>query len=716
VKYRKAVCGTWLVLLSIGCSSAFSGIPKAPKVAGAEAPEDAAAAFRLLDASSGSGRAYTLGVPLGEGSVSSGSSLVVTKEDGTVLNSQWNELVQWRTDGSALHGVLTFVTPDAGDNGGTYYVKEGVGFSGTSITKSDVAGAGFDASVNVQVSGTSYSLSAADLLDGTVTPRQDYTHFSGPLAAEFVVGGALRQNGMGSAHDTLQAYFYVRAFKRPVERVYVTVVLENTGAFKALSDIAASNVDVKVGGASLPGFPKNSFTAYADVRYQKRAWWNGDPGLWAQMDVEQVQDTGLVPEYRDITIDGDTLAGFTQSTDWNERNILSSSALDSGGAKPELAPYDRWTAAYLISGDQRAWNAMRAAQDEYAAMVNKRDSAVSRARDENTGQPIDLGVHGVISDEWGSPGDADTLLANRDGIPQTRTDLAHQPAVGYVTYLLTGETNELENLQFSGIATWLNSRPGGYPGTIPNRQFGERGQVRSLAWGFRELLNAGTVTPAGHPLRTTMEGAVGNALQEMNDRGRPLDPEGATGLWLSGPGTGVAIIYSSDSTPNPDDSGSGASDGVGVATWQQDWLTWAIGSAYERGWNTELDSSGLWVWKAQSVVSRFGTDTNGFCWEYAPHFAIGVQDTSSGPLYSTWGQIFSKNWPGVSNCGPVGGPFARSDGNPTTYGAQIGAALAVAASTGISDAQNAWSVYDQRDTSDWNTTFSEEPEWAVEAR
>lgn len=679
------------------------------------APEGELARFEVVDDGFGSGRAFTIGLPLELGRVPSGTPLVVTTEDGTVLSSQWNELARWRPDGSALHGALTFVTEGAGDNSGTYYVRTGEQTTGGAITRSDVVDAGFDASVSVQIGSGTYSLSAADLLSGAVAPRQNYTHFSGPLAAEFVVGGGLRQNGTGSEHATLQAYFYVRAFGRPVERTYVTVALENTGAFRSLMDVSASSVDVRVGASSLPGFPKSSLPVHADVRYVKRAWWNGDPDLWVRHDVEQVQDSRLVPEYREIAVAGTMLSGFPQATDWNERRILTETTLSSGGAKPELAPYDRWTAAYLISGDRRAWNAMRAAQDEYGYMVRVLGGAVMRPRDENTGLPIDLGVHGVISQEWGTAGQPNVLNAHRDGAPQATTDLAHQPAIGYVTYLLTAEASELENLQFSAINTWLNERPGGYAGTIPNRRWGAGGQVRSLAWGFREVLNAGTVTPVDHPLRSTMVNAVTNALQEMNDRGRPLDPADSTGLWLTGPGFGVAIIYDSGDTPNPSDTGAGGDDGVGVALWQNDWLTWTIGAAYEQGWRSELATSGLWNWKAQSIVSRLATNTEGFCWAYSAGYAIGVQDAPSGPLYSSWSEIFDRNYPGVSSCAASGASLSGGDRAASDYAAQMAPALGVAVDTGVSGAASAWSVYDARSITDWNG-FSNAPEWAIQPR
>src|SRR5690606_26804430 len=133
------------------------------------------------------------------------------------------------------------------------------------------------------------------------------------------------------------------------------------------------------------------------------------------------------------------LNSYPQSSEWNQRRILSSANLEGGGAKPELAPHDHWTAAYMVSGDRRAWNAMRTAVDEYSQIVFMLPQAVVHARDEETGMPLDLTKKGVASQVWYPAGQTDVLAATRGGVPVAQTDNAHWPSIGYLLYLLTAE-------------------------------------------------------------------------------------------------------------------------------------------------------------------------------------------------------------------------------------------------------------------------------------
>ncbi|MEO1575474.1 MAG: hypothetical protein AAFU65_11010, partial [Pseudomonadota bacterium] len=453
------------------------------------------ASFTLDDSGSGSGRPATFGMPLGEGVVGAGTDLVVTRPDGTVLTSQWNPLATWRTDGSSLHGALTFLTPDAGDNSGTFQVRTGTPTGGTAISKNDIVSAGFDAEVQVVVSGTAYRLSAQDLLAGTVSPRQDYTHFAGPLAAEYVVGGPLKVNGSGADHPTLQAYFHVRAFSRPVDRVYVTTVLENTGVYSTPNDITG-NVTISVGGATQ--YTNSGFEVDADKRYPKRYWWNGDPDLWVQHDGEYIQDTKLVPEYRELTVAESTLNGFPSSVEWDTRGQLSAN-MASGGAAAHLAPFDRWSAAYLISSDKRAFDGMRAHGDAYHWVASRLSYAMN-PRHEDTGFAVNLATESnIIGSSWGG---ANAIAFRRLDTTPMQTDIAHQPSCNYVLYLTTAEYGALEHCQLWGVANWIMERPGSNP-TWPRSYF--IGQVRAVGWGYRNMVLAAVATPDAHPLKNTLD-------------------------------------------------------------------------------------------------------------------------------------------------------------------------------------------------------------------
>ena len=667
---------------------------------GGGVPSGSVTTLTLTDSSSGSGRVVTLGVPLGEGWLGSLEGLVVEDSSGTVLSSQWNALSSWRTDGSVLHGALTFQVDGAGDAGGIYTVKKGTPLGGTSISKADVVSSGFDAEVEIETGGSTYSLSASDLLSGQVSARQDYTHFSGPLASEFVVGGPLRVNGSGAAHATLQGYFHVRAFSRPVERAYVTVVLENTGVFSSISD-TSGDVTIRVGGSVV--YTNDGFSVGADKRYPKRFWWNGDPGLWASPDVERVQDTGLVPEYREISVQASTLNGFPSSIDWHGRGQLNAE-LNAGGAAPYLAPLDRWSAAYLITGDRRAFDSMRAHGDAYHWLVSKFDYAMN-PRDESTGFALDLADNPtVIGNGWGGP---NAMSARRRSTSPMQTDMAHQPSCNYVLYLVTADYGALEHCQMWGVANWTMERPGSYSGW-PRSFF--RGEVRAIGWGFRNVVHAAVATPDIHPLKDTLDDAVVYAIDSFAVDARALDPTQSTGLWLT-PSLAQAIIYHSDQTPNPNDSG----DSTGVALWQDDYVTWAIGSAYERGYRGELDTTGVWAWKAQSVIERLG-DGSRYCWANSAAYAMGVTDSAGAATYPDWATIYAKNYPSAGPCPALGSTDAGTDRTATDYGAQLGGAIATAASTGLTDALDAWQRYDQRDINWGSDSFSNAPEWAIRPR
>lgn len=659
--------------------------------------------LEVTDDGTGAARPFAIGMPLAEGALTRGQELVVRNAQGSQVPSQWSPLASWRTDGSQLHGVLVAEI----DAGGTYTVEIGTPFSGNAISKADIVASGFDAAISVDLGGTIYSLSAADLLSGVVIPRKDYTHFAGPLSSEYAVGGPLRVNGTGAEHPHLQGHFAVRAFKGG-SQVFVGAVLENTGAFEVIADVEANSSMVTVGGATI--HVSGAITIFADCMYQRRGWFGGDPGLNAQHDMNYVQSTKLVPGYQDILIDEAFLADLLQSTDWNSTNAVSSSALSSGGAKPELAPYDRYSAAWLIAGDIRAENRVRAINDAFGWTVNPLGSSLLRPRDENTGFPVDLSVHDEVSTVWGIPGTT-AFSANRDGSVIT-ADLAHMPSFGYVPYLLTGEFSYLELLQFAGIQPWLNERPGGFNGLIPDRRFGAGGQVRAIGWGFRNMTDAAAITPDTHPLKNVLDSGVVNAIDELDTRARPLDVTDSLGLILT-EGIGTAVAFGGGQTQNPNDDGQPGF--LGLAPWMQDFLNFAAGNAYTKGYRPELDGSGFYAWITQSSVKRFGTDAESeYCWNYAAIFAMGVRDTETSPFYTSWNEIQDKNFPGTTSCAAPGDVFSlNADRGPTDFGAQIGGGLSLAVTNAVPGAQSAWELYSARTVSWGSLSFAAAPEWAM---
>jgi hypothetical protein len=196
-----------------------------------------------------------------------------------------------------------------------------------------------------------------------------------------------------------------------------------------------------------------------------------------------------------------------------------------------------------------------------------------------------------------------------------------------------------------------------------------------------------------------MQSAVTNAAAEINTRLRPLDVTDTLGLMLT-TGSGSAIAYDANQTLNPNDT---LPLGVGYAPWQDDWLTWSVGIAYERGWSSEMTATGVWAWKAKVVTGRFPADTStGYNWAYNT-YAMGIRDSRSSALYSSWSEIFTKNFEAsVGYPGRIAlGGLRHQDVSPETTmqvalvsPTSVFPAISVAVDTGITGADDAWALLD----------------------
>jgi len=634
----------------------------------------------------------TIGFPLPEGLLASDEIITVTDESGKILETQWNPLSNWRTDGSVLHGALTVSLPGDLQINKSHAlqirkIKNTENAQIDDLTKNEIVTSGFDGKITINTdAGEVYSLSALDLLNGNVAPKQEYTHFSGALASEYIVGGNLRQELTDVEHETLQGYFHIRAYNQPVDRVHITFVLENTGVFNVLSDVVG-DVELSVGDDVV--YSKSSFLIGADKRYPKRFWWGGDQEIGVKFDGEYLQATKLVPEYQELTLDSSLLDSFLRSVDWNERGQLEAK-LHTGGAKSSLAPLDRWAASYLISGDDRARDAMMAHADAYHWLVNRYEYAIN-PRDENTGFPLNLANHPTsIGRGWGG---RYAIAAGPRVREPIETDIAHQPNCAFVPYLITAEFSYLENCQFWGVANWMMERPGSHP-SWPRSFY--KGQTRAIAWGLRNMVFASIMTPESHPLKTQLDEAVVLAADSFRN---DVMTKNQLGIW-------PPTIYGASSTANPDDVGGK----VAYAPWQDDFVTWAIGYASSVGYKKELIDSGVLSWKAKSVVERLGDDT-GYCWADSAAYAIGVRDTNDGEMYKSWSEVYGKNY-GQKTCPLEGTTDAGIDRSAIDYGAQISAAISVAKSTNIPGAEEAYQRYSSRATS-WAKQYESAPEWAL---
>lgn len=207
---------------------------------------------------------------------------------------------------------------------------------------------------------------------------------------------------------------------------------------------------------------------------------------------------------------------------------------------------------------------------------------------------------------------------NGDNASGISIDSAHQPAVSYLPYLLTGDPYYLENLHSQCVFGWVEYGRGGIyqygPGII---------QVRSYAWNLRSIVAAHAVTPENAPSWLLSKQAIATQFDWCVAGMRKMIAEPPQ----------VSCSAFHDVSPNT---------WASKATWQMDFVL--HGSAHAALLNPE------WVpiaeWHAYNAISRLnGTSGWGrnMCDPY--QFQIGIpHDTNATSFYKSWDEAWTGNF------------------------------------------------------------------------
>jgi hypothetical protein len=150
------------------------------------------------------------------------------------------------------------------------------------------------------------------------------------------------------------------------------------------------------------------------------------------------------------------------------------------GERPEIGLVTEAQAQYLCTGNE-------AARDTMFAQAEAAGTEPWNLRDEKTGAPIDVFAYprGTLY----ARGHGDPFIPRPEKTPVT-ADHAHQPALAYLPFLLTGDPYYLEQMQFMATFNVL-WRPDGYRYRTT--------QIRGEAWSMRTWAQVAKVTPANVP-------------------------------------------------------------------------------------------------------------------------------------------------------------------------------------------------------------------------
>ncbi len=627
-------------------------------------------------------------------------------------------------DGSLRHAVLTVMVPKlgGGDREPLVLATAAASPAGSPVTLAQLLATRYDARASLDIGGKTYTASARALLEKAAASgdcgawnTDCGVWLSGPLVSEWIVGGPLVATD-GTVHPNLHVYFHVRAYAGDapgsVADVRTDIVVENAWAYKPQAQ-PQYTARLKSGTAD---FASEPLTQYAYTRWHHVLWWNGDrPRVYLEQNTRYIQDSMAVSKYADLQPDEAFLAKVRQRCAPLE-HCDQTNSMGNPGSQPAIGPVPRWTAVYIIDPDVRAYRWMLANTDALGTYS-------THYRDHATGWPLSIRKHPYVtiqgwsfargvSDNKGSraakyrkdllPNCVETSKITKKCTPNWystgnphRWSNAHQPAAGYVAYMVTGSYYYMEEMAFYASMSELEASAN-YRGYSKGLIDGARTQVRGKAWVLRELVDAAWLLPDGYPLKKEFNADVNHSLADFNAKFTNNPDANPLGMMRSG------ALYSVD----------GGRHNAGTP-WQHNFLVWSVGHAAELGFPGAAKFRD-WLGKFEIGLMTGWMDdpAHGFCWLEASAYNIKVKD-ASGNWLPDYAAVYAASVPtlvGLKCNSPrmvaalnklTGrkheiGEMVGYAHSPTGYPANLQIALATLVNAGLPGARTAWKIFQSR--------------------
>jgi hypothetical protein len=280
------------------------------------------------------------------------------------------------------------------------------------------------------------------------------------------------------------------------------------------------------------------------------------------------------------------------------------------GERSDIGVVTEPQAEYICTARQAALDVMRA-QAESAGTVPW------HIRDENTNAPFSLRAYPEAT--WYSSTNRGNPYV-KGAITPVKIDSAHQPALSYVPYLLTGDPYHLEDLQF--MVNWnLGSLVPQYRLSIP--------QSRAFAWNLRTLAQAARVTPDTVPSWLLPKHYF---VGFLNDTRAYFEAE-----YVNSTRPERARFRVTTNIDNSRDEGPTAPKGTWTGPWEEEFVTTILGWVVAMGfteWRRSLE------WKMQSTIAR-ASATSGWRRAYATPYRMIVRASATAAVVNSWAECWS---------------------------------------------------------------------------
>ncbi|MGE4062929.1 MAG: hypothetical protein AB7E79_06135 [Rhodospirillaceae bacterium] len=320
------------------------------------------------------------------------------------------------------------------------------------------------------------------------------------------------------------------------------------------------------------------------------------------------------------------------------------------GERHDIGLVTEHQARYLCTEDPSALATLRA-QAEAAGTLPW------HIRDERTDGPVDLDRHATMS-WYGDPNVA------KPHIPFAKTgisiDSAHQPALAYIPYLLTGDPYHLEDLQFAANYN-RGELPPAYRLSIP--------QPRSFAWSMRTLAQAAKVTPERVP-RWLLPASYFRADLERTRTWFEKE-------YVNSPDPLRRIFRATDNLAYSRDESPQAPEGTWISPWQHEFLAASLGWIVLMGFEEWREA---FLWQIGGTLARTA-GRSGWHRAYPSPYRLLIKNEKSEGAVESWSEAWRisrtrAKWEERDD-------LAYED---PTYAIYTRGALAIAARAGVTEA------------------------------
>jgi hypothetical protein len=642
---------------------------------------------------------FSFGQVFAVGDLKPGDVLGGRFDDGSTIPLQV-DVKATNPDGSVRHAIISGVVPTmaAGAVRTMKLVNTNPIATINPATTASLLSAGFTAAVHVNLGGVDYAASADQLLAAGSAAKW----LNGPIANEWEVSMPLT-TAAGVQHPHLSARFAIRYYE-PARKARVDITVENDWAYEPAPQNFTYDAQVMVGGKTV--YTKAGLNHLNHARWRKLFWWNtAEPAINLKHNTAYLIASRALPNYdQTISVPEASLAAL--KTKWTGAITepmavgMANPYMPSTGGRDDIGLLPGWAAQYLLSMDKRA-------REVTLGTADLSGSWSSHYRDKNTDRPVSLADYPYMTILGRSTDTQNPVTKKYEAFPAcagaslcdtpNTHDSSHQPALAYLPYMLTGDYYYLEELEFWAMWNAFSSNPGYRQAA---KGLFQPDQVRGQAWSLRTAAEAAFIVPDQDSLKQTFVNIVSNNLDWYNTN--YTNNSAAT---LGALTHGYAMAYNG---------------GTGLAPWQDDFFTSAVGHAAELGFTK---ANALLAWKAQFPIQRMiGA---GACWIDGSIYAMTVRDTATSPFYATIGQAYAASHTpliGALACASTEmaaalglklGEMTGYSDTPTGYPSNMQPALAYSADTGGADGQRAWSVFMGRSV---KPNYSSAPQFAIVPR